>query len=251
MDPGHNGGNFAAASVIGKLHRIGRETESCNTTGAQTDGGYTEAQFNWNVAVYLTADLRERYGVGRLPAPATPGWDRASPSAPRSATRSTPTRPSPSMLMGGRPAGGASPSCSWSPTGATMRHPGLLREPRRHPVRPRSPAGPGAVQRYARTGGIQTRDDLAPINLSTVPKAFIECANMRNATDAALVMSVRWQATAARRDRRRAHRLPHQGRVIIEEGEDGQHPPVVRVGRRKSELAEDAAVCFSTARSET
>src|SRR2546430_15241351 len=58
VDPGHNGGNFAAASVIGKLIWNGRETESCDTTGAETDGGYTEAQFNWNVALYLTAELR-------------------------------------------------------------------------------------------------------------------------------------------------------------------------------------------------
>ena len=58
VDPGHNGGNFAAASVIGKLIWNGRETESCDTTGAETDAGYTEAQFNWNVALYLTADLR-------------------------------------------------------------------------------------------------------------------------------------------------------------------------------------------------
>jgi N-acetylmuramoyl-L-alanine amidase len=41
-------------------------------------------------------------------------------------------------------------------------------------------------------------DDLAGLNLSRVPKVFIECANMRNATDAALVTSPRWQATAAR-----------------------------------------------------
>ena len=58
VDPGHNGGNLAAASVIGKLIWNGRESESCDTTGAETDGGYTEAQFNWDVAVYLTADLR-------------------------------------------------------------------------------------------------------------------------------------------------------------------------------------------------
>ena len=51
---------------------------------------------------------------------------------------------------------------------------------------------------YDGTDGIQPRDDLAGINLSAVPKVFIECANMRNATDAALVTSLRWQATAAR-----------------------------------------------------
>ena len=51
---------------------------------------------------------------------------------------------------------------------------------------------------YDGTDGIQPRGDLAGLNLSRVPKVFIECANMRNATDAALVTSLRWQATAAR-----------------------------------------------------
>ena len=27
--------------------------ETCDTTGTETDAGYTEAQFNWNVAGYL------------------------------------------------------------------------------------------------------------------------------------------------------------------------------------------------------
>ena len=31
--------------------------ETCDTTGTETDTGYTEAQFNYNVAEYLTADL--------------------------------------------------------------------------------------------------------------------------------------------------------------------------------------------------
>jgi N-acetylmuramoyl-L-alanine amidase len=46
--------------------------------------------------------------------------------------------------------------------------------------------------------GIQPRDDLGGTNLSTVPKVFIECANMRNATDATLLTSPAWQARAAR-----------------------------------------------------
>jgi N-acetylmuramoyl-L-alanine amidase len=39
---------------------VARETEACDTTGTQTDSGYTEARFNWNVARYLTADLRAK-----------------------------------------------------------------------------------------------------------------------------------------------------------------------------------------------
>ena len=54
------------------------------------------------------------------------------------------------------------------------------------------------ISSYDGIDGIQPRDDLAGINLSPLPKAFIECANMRNATDAALVTSLRWQAAAAR-----------------------------------------------------
>ena len=36
----------------------GREEEDCDTTGTSTDGGYTEAQYNFNVATFLKADLR-------------------------------------------------------------------------------------------------------------------------------------------------------------------------------------------------
>ena len=59
-------------------------------------------------------------------------------------------------------------------------------------------AGTGEpVSSYDGVNGIEPRDDLGGINLSTVPKVFIECANMRNATDAALVVSAAWQAKAA------------------------------------------------------
>jgi N-acetylmuramoyl-L-alanine amidase len=59
-------------------------------------------------------------------------------------------------------------------------------------------AGTGEpVSSYDGVDGIQPRDDLAGINLTTVPKVFIECANMRNAVDAALVVSPAWQQRAA------------------------------------------------------
>ena len=58
IDPGHNGGNTADPAFINSIIWNGRENETCDTTGTQTDGGYTEASFNWNVARYLQADLR-------------------------------------------------------------------------------------------------------------------------------------------------------------------------------------------------
>jgi hypothetical protein len=40
------------------------------------------------------------------------------------------------------------------------------------------------ISSYDGVNGIQVRDDLAGLNLSTVPKVLIECGKMRNATDA-------------------------------------------------------------------
>ena len=61
MDPGHNGDNWEHTSYINQSVWNGREKETCDTTGTEEDGGYTEAQFNFNVAPYLAAT--ERYGA--------------------------------------------------------------------------------------------------------------------------------------------------------------------------------------------
>ncbi|MGH9088750.1 MAG: N-acetylmuramoyl-L-alanine amidase family protein, partial [Acidimicrobiales bacterium] len=51
---------------------------------------------------------------------------------------------------------------------------------------------------YDGVDGLQPRGDLGGLNLSTVPKVLIECANMRNAADAALLVDPAWQRLAAR-----------------------------------------------------
>jgi N-acetylmuramoyl-L-alanine amidase len=50
---------------------------------------------------------------------------------------------------------------------------------------------------YDGVDGIQPRDDLAGLNLTTVPKVLIECGNMRNATDAALLVTEAFQRQVA------------------------------------------------------
>ena len=42
---------------------------------------------------------------------------------------------------------------------------------------------------YTAASGLETRSDLGGLNLSTIPKVFIETGNMRNSTDAALLLS--------------------------------------------------------------
>src|SRR6201999_3540546 len=75
IDPGHNGGNFSDPSFINAPVWNGREKEACDTTGTETNAGYTEARFNFDVAMYLRAFLvhegakvvmtrRTNHGVG-------------------------------------------------------------------------------------------------------------------------------------------------------------------------------------------
>jgi N-acetylmuramoyl-L-alanine amidase len=43
------------------------------------------------------------------------------------------------------------------------------------------------VSDYVGTNGLDSRPDLAGLNLNAVPAVYVECGNMRNAADAALM----------------------------------------------------------------
>ncbi len=50
---------------------------------------------------------------------------------------------------------------------------------------------------YSASDGIDQRNNLGGLNLTTVPKVLIECANMQNPVDAALTESPQWRQQAA------------------------------------------------------
>ena len=56
IDPGHNGLNYSDPAYLNQQIFNGRTEEDCDTTGTETAGGYTEAQFNFNVAQFLVTD---------------------------------------------------------------------------------------------------------------------------------------------------------------------------------------------------
>ncbi|HEY9244517.1 MAG TPA: N-acetylmuramoyl-L-alanine amidase, partial [Streptosporangiaceae bacterium] len=198
VDPGHNGGNFAAGSVISRLIWNGRESETCDTTGAETGSGYTEAQFNWNVARYLTADLRAAGATVVLTRTSDTG---VGPCVTERAALGNQARANAAISIhadGGPPGGRGFAILEPVADGindAIVRPSARLGTDLRNSFA----AGTGErVSSYDGVNGIQPRDDLAGVNLSTVPKVFIECANMRDAADAALVTSPAWQARAGR-----------------------------------------------------
>jgi N-acetylmuramoyl-L-alanine amidase len=198
VDPGHNGGNFAAASVINRLIWNGRESETCDTTGAETDAGYTEARFNWRVALYLTADLRAAGATVVLTRTSDTGvgpcvTERAALGNEVHANAAV------SIHADGGPPGGRG-FAILEPVADGINN-AIVGPSKVLGADLRSAFGKGTgepVSSYDGVDGIQPRDDLAGVNLSTVPKVFIECANMRNAADAALVTSPHWQVRAAR-----------------------------------------------------
>ncbi|HTT53724.1 MAG TPA: N-acetylmuramoyl-L-alanine amidase [Streptosporangiaceae bacterium] len=198
VDPGHNGGNFTAPAIINRPIWNGREEETCDTTGTETATGYTEAQFNWNVARYLTADLRARGATVVLTRTSNTG---IGPCVTERAALGNRAQASAAISIhadGGPPGGRGFAILEPVPDGinnAVIGPSARLGTDLRNAFA----AGTGEpVSGYDGVDGIQPRDDLAGVNLTTVPKVFIECANMRNPTDAGRLVSPTWQARAAR-----------------------------------------------------
>ena len=198
IDPGHKGRNGSDPAYINHLIWNGREWETCDTTGTETNGGYTEARFNFNVATYLRRYLQRdgarvvltrhnNHGVGPCvnrrsriinQAHANVAIDihaDGGPSWGRGFTVLEPVADGPnnrvirSSERFGRDVRAAFLAHTSMPTSDYYGHDGLI-----------------------------FRDDLAGLNLTTVPKVLIETGNMRNATDARLLTSAKFQREIAR-----------------------------------------------------
>jgi N-acetylmuramoyl-L-alanine amidase len=197
VNPGHNGRNWSDPTYIN--HRIwnGREWESCDTTGTETDGGYTEALFNWNVGSDLAADLRAQGpqvvltrhnndGVGPCVTTRAQILNRAHVDV------------AVAIHADGGPADGRGFAVLEPVADAVNKH--VIRPSYRFAADLRDDfrADTGMpVSTYDGVDGLEPRDDLAGENLTTVPSVLIECGNMRNATDAAMLVTTSFQKRAA------------------------------------------------------
>jgi N-acetylmuramoyl-L-alanine amidase len=197
IDPGHNGANFTAPQVINQPVFNGTGTEPCDTTGTATDSGYTEAQFNFNVATYLEADL-EAEGASVVMTRTTN--DGVGPCV---TTRSAIINDAHADVAvdihadGGPPGGRGFAVLEPEPVGpndAVIAASDAFAVTLRNVFQQQTGM---PVSSYDGVDGLQPRDDLAGLNLTTVPKVLIECGNMRNATDAALLVTPAFQQSAA------------------------------------------------------
>lgn len=197
IDPGHNGRNRDDPAFLTRQVWNGREYEDCDTTGTQEADGYTEARFTFAVASYLRADLiaagahvvmtrHNNNGIGPCVTTRTQIINRAhanvaidihadgGPVTGRGFTILEPVADGPNDRVIG----------ASRVFGADLRA-ALLRDTS-------MPASD-----YYGHDGIIARDDLAGLNLTTVPKVLVECGNMINPVDARLLASPQFQRRLA------------------------------------------------------
>jgi N-acetylmuramoyl-L-alanine amidase len=197
IDPGHNGLNHTDPAYIDRQIWNGRESEDCDTTGTETDSGYTEAQFNFNVATYLRKDLRRE---GARVVMTRKNNDGVGPCVDRRAQIINHSHADVAIDIhadGGPPAG----------RGFTVLEP-VADGPNDASIAASLQFGsdvraafiadtPMQTSTYDGTNGLVFRDDLAGLNLTTVPKVLIESGNMRNSSDATLLTSASVQMRIA------------------------------------------------------
>jgi N-acetylmuramoyl-L-alanine amidase len=201
IDPGHNPNNIRHLAQIDRLTGAGGFLKACNTIGTETDAGYPEYDFTLDVARRTRVILR---AAGARVVLTQNGHTPYGPCNDQRAWLGNRLRADASVAIhaDGGPAGGH---------GLAALVPELVVNPQADNsmiIKPSAELGEAIVRHfrlstgeplstYLGANGIQPRNDLAGLNLSTVPKVFIECANMRNASDALKVTDPRWRAAAA------------------------------------------------------
>jgi N-acetylmuramoyl-L-alanine amidase len=189
LNPGHNGGNASHPAEIGRqVPAGGGQVKACDTTGTQTNDGYPEHAFNWDVTLRVRAVLEargvtvvltrqddtgvgpcvdERAAIGNESDAAVvvsihadgsdvagaDGFHVAYPVPPRNDAQGEPSARLAEVLRDGMVKAGFTPAD------------------------------------YIGQNGLDGRDDLAGLNLSERPAVFVECGNMRDAAEAAVLGS--------------------------------------------------------------
>lgn len=189
LDPGHNGGNANAPAQINKPVPAGRgKQKPCNTTGTSTSAGYSEHAFTWDVAQRVR-DILAGHGVTVLLTRNSDSGvgpcvnERAAVGNRADATAVV------SIHGDGSDAAGAhgfhvaysSPPLDTAQAAPSISLASMLRDTLR--------ADGLQPANYIGSQGLAGRSDLSGLNLSEVPTALVECANMRDAADAAAVSS--------------------------------------------------------------
>jgi N-acetylmuramoyl-L-alanine amidase len=198
VDPGHNGNDAAHPNEINAQVFIGNGTKACESTGTAGNDGYAEHAFTFDVATRLQAILSESGAHVVMTRPSDDGWGPCNVDRARIGNEAR-AELGVSIHGDGGPANGRGfhvirplpvPGYNDGIVGPSDRFATMLRDAFRADT-----AMPTA--NYIASDGLISRSDLGGLNMSHLPKVFIECGNMRNATDEAMLHDPAWRQRAA------------------------------------------------------
>jgi N-acetylmuramoyl-L-alanine amidase len=199
IDPGHNGKNAQHANEINQPVDIGTQTRACDTAGASTNDGYTEAEYNLDVSLRLADLLRQAGASVVLTRTDNNGW---GPCINQRAAIGNDARADVgvSIHADGGPPDGRGFHVIYPPSIAGLTQ-GMAADSKRLALDVRGAYQTGSGLPFAtyigNGDGLSERTDLGGLNLSKVPKVFIETGNMRSNTDAELLKSDGFRQQAA------------------------------------------------------
>ncbi|MFC8077719.1 N-acetylmuramoyl-L-alanine amidase [Streptomyces sp. NPDC057307] len=203
IDPGHNPGNFKHTTEINKLVDIGTNRKECDTTGTAGNAGYTEAEFTADVSQRLRTLLRKEGATVKLThendRPWGPCVDERAEIGNKAGADAVISIHADGSGVGNRGFHVILPALVKSGGADTTKIVAPSRDLGERVAGNFVRATGSAPSNYVGDGtGLDVRDDLGGLNLSTVPKVFIECGNMRDSKDIALLSSADWRQKAAR-----------------------------------------------------
>ncbi|WP_326649635.1 N-acetylmuramoyl-L-alanine amidase [Streptomyces sp. NBC_01750] len=202
VDPGHNPGNFQHTSEINKLVDIGTNRKECDTTGTSTNAGYTEAEFSLDVSQRLRTLLEKQGATVKFThtddRPFGPCVDERARIGNKAGADAVISIHADGSATGNRGFHVILPALVKAGAADTAKIVGPSRDLGERIAGKFVRATGSAPSNYVGDGtGLDVREDLGGLNLSTVPKVFIECGNMRDPKDAALLTSSNWRQKAA------------------------------------------------------
>jgi N-acetylmuramoyl-L-alanine amidase len=185
LDPGHNGANDASISRQVPTGRGG--TKDCQASGTSTNDGYPEHSFTWDTTLRIRAELN---ALGARTAMSRGDDTSVGPCVDQRAAMANALHPNAVVSIhadGGPPTGRgfhvnySAPPLNQVQAGPSVQFARIMRD------QMQASGIPPAT--YIGQGGLYGRSDLAGLNLAQYPSVLVECGNMKNPVDSALMES--------------------------------------------------------------
>ncbi|MFI6575497.1 N-acetylmuramoyl-L-alanine amidase [Nocardiopsis sp. NPDC050513] len=198
IDPGHNGGNADAPDEINAMVPAGPREKACDTVGSETADGYAEHAFNWELSLLVRDRLEADGATVVLTRSDDEGVGPCIDERARIGNE-VDADASVSIHADGGPESGRgfhviTPGDVPGFTDNIVEPSRLLAEDLRREYREGTDV---PYADYLADEGLDERTDLGGLNMSDVPKVFLEAGNLRNPEDAALLTDPAWRERAA------------------------------------------------------